>query len=81
MITNDSLHAWLSSKAAVFVSWISAFLGLGTAIGVVNLTVGVLSACWLTAQLWNFFFYTLPRNRRERALWKEEDEKAGLNDE
>jgi hypothetical protein len=69
-MNNEDLHLWLSSKAALFVSWVSAFLGLGTAIGVVNLLVGVLSACWLTAQLWNYFTYTLPRNRREKATWK-----------
>jgi hypothetical protein len=74
-MSNEDLHLWLSSKAALFVSWVSAFLGLGTAIGVVNLLVGVLSACWLTAQLWNYFTYTLPRNRREKATWK-----AGLSD-
>jgi hypothetical protein len=45
-------------------------LGLGTAIGVVNLLVGVLSACWLTAQLWNFATYTLPKNKREKAEWE-----------
>jgi hypothetical protein len=70
-MNNEDLHLWLSSKAALFVSWVSAFLGLGTAIGVVNLLVGVLSACWLTAQLWNYFTYTLPRNRKERASWDE----------
>ena len=70
MSTNQDLHVWLSSKAALFVSWVSAFLGLGTAIGVVNLLVGVLSACWLTAQLWNFATYTLPKNKREKAEWE-----------
>jgi hypothetical protein len=69
-MNNEDLHLWLSSKAALFVSWVSAFLGLGTAIGVVNLLVGVLSACWLTAQLWNFATYTLPKNRREKAEWE-----------
>jgi hypothetical protein len=69
-MNNEDLHLWLSSKAALFVSWVSAFLGLGTAIGVVNLLVGVLSACWLTAQLWNFATYTLPKNKREKAEWE-----------
>ncbi len=68
-----SIHSWLSSKVAAFVSWISAVLGLGTALGIVNLTVGVLSALWLLAQLWNYFTYTLPRNRREISRWAEED--------
>lgn len=70
MSNNESLHTLLSSKAAALISWVSAFLGLGTAVGIVNLTVGVLSACWLTAQLWNFFFYTIPKNKREKAEWE-----------
>ena len=70
-MNNETIHLWLSTKTAGIVSWVSALLGLGTAIGVVNLVVGVLSACWLAAQLWNFFTYTLPRNRKERASWEE----------
>jgi hypothetical protein len=70
MSNNESLHQILSTKTAALVSWVSALLGLGTAVGVVNLLVGVLSACWLTAQLWNFATYTLPKNRREKATWK-----------
>ena len=77
-MNNEDLHLWLSSKAAMFVSWVSAFLGLGTAIGVVNLLVGVLSACWLTAQLWNFATYTLPKNRREKAEWEAKAAKKSL---
>ena len=77
-MNNEDLHLWLSSKAAMFVSWVSAFLGLGTAIGVVNLLVGVLSACWLTAQLWNFATYTLPKNKREKAEWEAKAAKKSL---
>jgi hypothetical protein len=77
-MNNEDLHLWLSSKAALFVSWVSAFLGLGTAIGVVNLLVGVLSACWLTAQLWNFATYTLPKNKREKAEWEAKAAKKSL---
>jgi ABC-type lipoprotein release transport system permease subunit len=69
-MNNEDLHLWLSSKAALFVSWVSAFLGLGTAIGVVNLLVGVLSACWLTAQLINHFVYVVPKHKREAAEWE-----------
>ncbi len=69
-MNNESLHQMLSSKAAALVSWVSALLGLGTAVGVVNLTVGVLSACWLAAQLLNFFMFTLPKNKREKAEWE-----------
>jgi hypothetical protein len=69
-MNNESLHQILSTKTAALVSWVSALLGLGTAVGVVNLLVGVLSACWLTAQLWNFATYTLPKNKREKAEWE-----------
>jgi hypothetical protein len=70
MTTNQSIHELLSTKTAALVSWVSALLGLGTAIGVVNLLVGVLSACWLTAQLWNHFRYVVPKHKREKAEWE-----------
>ncbi len=63
MSNNETLHQMLSSKAAALVSWVSALLGLGTAVGIVNLLVGVLSACWLAT-------YTLPKNKREKAEWE-----------
>ena len=66
---NESLHTLLSSKASAFVSWVSALLGLGAAIGPVNLIVGILSAVWLCAQLWNYFTFTLPKNQREKQAW------------
>ncbi len=75
---NESLHQILSTKTAALVSWVSALLGLGTAVGVVNLTVGVLSACWLTAQLWNFWMYTVPKNKREKAEWEAKAAKKTL---
>jgi hypothetical protein len=78
MSNNESLHQILSTKTAALVSWVSALLGLGTAVGVVNLLVGVLSACWLTAQLWNFATYTLPKNRREKAEWEAKAAKKSL---
>lgn len=65
----NDLHQLLSTKFAAFLSWCAAFLGLGTVAGLVNIMVGLLSACWLAAQLWNYFTYTLPRNRREIATW------------
>jgi hypothetical protein len=37
---------------------------------VVNLLVGVLSACWLTAQLINHFVYVVPKHKREKAEWE-----------
>jgi hypothetical protein len=69
-MNNESLHQILSTKTAALVSWVSALLGLGTAVGVVNLLVGVLSACWLTAQLINHFMYVVPKHKREKAEWE-----------
>lgn len=44
----------------LFISWIAAFLGIGTIAGVVNILVGVLSATWLAYQLWVNIKYELP---------------------
>lgn len=65
MSTNHDLHTWLSSKAAAAVSWLSAGLGLGTFLGVVNTVVGIMSACWLTISIWNYFSHTRKKNRME----------------
>lgn len=70
-MNNDhfDLQSLLSSKAAALVSWVAAAMGLGTVAGIVNIFVGVLSACWLAAQLWNYYRFTLPANlaaERER---------------
>lgn len=54
---------WLHVKPAV--NWLAAGLGLGSAIGAVNLLVGVLSSFWLAIQCYNWFFYTRPRNQLE----------------
>lgn len=61
----SELHAFLASKMSLFLSWIAAMLGLGTFIGLVNVLVGVLSAVWLAVQLWNYFTFTLPSNRKK----------------
>jgi hypothetical protein len=60
--TSDLSH-FLATKTAALVSWLAALLGLGTPMGWINPTVGVLSACWLVVQLWNYFKYTLPLNK------------------
>lgn len=59
----DDVQAFLATKTAAAVSWLAALLGLGTPMGWINPTVGVLSACWLLVQLWNYFKYTLPLNK------------------
>lgn len=64
---NFDMHSWLSSKAASFASWIAAGLGLSSALGWVQLTVGILSGAWLIVQWWNYFTYTLPLNKAKLA--------------
>ena len=76
-MNNNDFHQWLSSKTAGFLSWLSAFLGLGTAVGVVNLTVGVLSATYLCVQIYNWFTYTRPMNKMKLQHMRES---AGLTD-
>ena len=76
--TISDLPAFLATKTAACLSWLAAFLGLGTPLGWINPTVGVLSACWLVVQLWNYFKYTLPLNKAKlearNKLTKEPDD-------
>lgn len=65
---HTDLHAWLSSKLANFISWISAALGVGTFLGYVNIAVGCLSATWLAVSIWNWFFHTRKKNKLEIQL-------------
>lgn len=60
-------HDWpdLWPQLKPIVNWLAAGLGLGSAIGAVNLLVGVLSSFWLAIQCYNWFFYTRPRNMLE----------------
>lgn len=67
MSQHQGVHDLLNTKGAAVVSWISAAMGLGTLVGIVNLVVGALSALWLAVQLWNYFVYTLPKNRADKA--------------
>ena len=76
MSNNESLHSILSSKAAAFLSWLSAFLGLGTFMGLVNALIGVLSACWLLVSLWNYFSHTRKKNRIEMQILEHRLEEA-----
>ena len=51
------------------INYIAATLGIGSFLGLVNLAVGVLSALWLSVQLYGYIRYELPikRYRREQA--------------
>ncbi len=78
-MSND-LHTIFDTAVGKTISWLSAALGLGSFAGVVSTTVGVLSAVWLTAQLVNYFKYTLPKNKWDEAERKritQEREEAG----
>ena len=51
------------------INYIAATLGIGSFLGLVNLAVGVLSALWLSVQLYGYIRYELPikHYRREQA--------------
>lgn len=68
-------HDHLALRAKAIVDWIAAVLGLGTIAGLVNITVGVLSACWLAYQLYVAIVFELPIKRaRLQAI------RSGLSD-
>ena len=60
-------HNTTLDAVRVIVSYLAAFLGIGTVVGLVNLTVGILSACWLTYQLYVAIKYDLPIKRAKLA--------------
>lgn len=45
------------------VNYVAAAAGIGTWLGFVNIVVGVLSAGWLTIQLYGYIKYELPHKR------------------
>ena len=57
---NDLLHQTDTNTVKALVNWVAAFLGIGTFLGVVNLAVGVLSAAWLTVQIYGYMVHELP---------------------
>ena len=50
------------------ISWLAAFLGIGTFLGFVNLAVGLLSAAWLLVQLYGYIAHELPMKRMRQQL-------------
>lgn len=50
------------------ISWLAAFLGIGTFLGFVNLAVGLLSATWLLVQLYGYIRHELPMKRMRKQL-------------
>lgn len=56
------------------VSWLAAFLGIGTFLGLVNLAVGLLSAAWLLVQLYGYIVHELPMKRMRKLLLRRQVE-------
>lgn len=50
------------------ISWLAAFLGFGTFLGLVNLAVGLLSAAWLAVQLYGYIKHELPMKRMRKQI-------------
>ena len=60
---HDWADLWPHLKPVI--NWLAAGIGLGTAVGVVNLGVGLLSGAWLAVQLYNWFTFTRVKNKLE----------------
>lgn len=45
------------------VNWLAAVAGIGTWLGFVNIVVGILSAGWLSIQLYGYIRYELPHKK------------------
>lgn len=45
------------------VNYVAAVAGIGTWLGFVNIVVGILSAGWLSIQLYGYIKYELPHKR------------------
>ena len=58
-------HTTIGAKFVSFLTWLATALGLGTLIGIVNVSVGLLSAAWIVIQINNYYKYTLPINRAQ----------------
>ena len=56
------------------ISWLAAFLGIGTFLGCVNLAVGLLSAAWLVVQLYGYIRHELPMKRMRKQLLRRQVE-------
>ena len=72
---NGLIHNTDTSTVKAFVNWAAAFLGIGTFLGVVNLAVGVLSAAWLTVQIYGYLVHELPMKRMRKQLLKRQLER------
>ena len=69
---NELLHQTDTNTVKAIVNWVAAFLGIGTFLGVVNLAVGVLSAAWLSVQIYGYLVHELPMKKMRKQMLKRE---------
>lgn len=69
---NELIQNTDATTAKNVVNWLAAFLGIGTFLGVVNLAVGVLSAAWLTVQIYGYLVHELPMKKMRKQMLKHE---------
>lgn len=72
MKTNDLMHTDHTVTVKSVINWLAAFLGIGTFLGFVNLAVGVLSAAWLTVQIYGYIKHELPMKRMRQKLLRKD---------
>lgn len=73
---NELLHPDHAMTAKSFINWLAAFLGIGTFLGMVNLAVGLLSAAWLSVQLYGYLAHELPMKRMRKQILRRELERG-----
>lgn len=61
----------LGGRLSDAVSWVASAISMAAALGLVNLTVGLLSAAWLATQLFRFWRYEVHQLRRADQLPRE----------
>lgn len=66
------LHPDNAMTAKSLVNWLAAVLGIGTFLGLVNLAVGVLSAAWLSVQIYGYLVHELPMKRMRKQMLRRE---------
>lgn len=69
---NDLLQPDHAMTAKSVINWLAAVLGIGTFVGLVNVVVGVLSAAWLTVQLYGYIKHELPMKRMRKQILRRE---------
>jgi hypothetical protein len=55
----------ITTKACQFGTWLAAVIGLGSALGYINIFAALASAFWICLQIYGYFKYTLPKMKAE----------------